>query len=247
MELQRAVDFTRSENWQFAKTMPEIPHWYCVKNKVQSKSAFEDFVRTMETHGELGYFGKRIFNYFHLNGYKYWHCDGNATYDKVDLVNRDKYKKSIDSCPYEPVVDIFNSQEITDTMNYVLEILGDISKKRVLDVRCGDGLFKKIGDIENYIGVDNRVNYLSKNKETNIGAVLYLDQVKNVYLGKFDVIVSLLGEASELSKYDIKRMLTMCHDETRIVLMCKKEKPCRYTENLGFKEKEISNCQLLYR
>lgn len=225
-DLEKALAYSKTENWIFAKTMAEIPHWYCIKNKVRDKGAYEEFAATMETHGEIGFFGKRRFKYFHLNGYKYWHC-GELGWDsrEVDLINRDKYKKTIDKTPYfqQGMFDLLDRDETHDK---ILSYIGDRINGRVLDIRCGDCSFKNTAGIGNYTGIDNRHSYLLMAKKENPDITVYLDSVKNLYLGKYDLIISLLGEGSLLTDYDVDRMLHMMHEDTKVFLMYHRHKPC---------------------
>jgi hypothetical protein len=49
-------DFINSQNWIFAKTMADIPHWYCLKSKCDDKGSWDWFVRFMDEYGIEGSF-----------------------------------------------------------------------------------------------------------------------------------------------------------------------------------------------
>jgi len=59
--------------WQFAKTMPKIPHEYTVKSwKPHLSISFEHFVEHIRKNGYKEKFMKKEYTYFDFNGWKYW-------------------------------------------------------------------------------------------------------------------------------------------------------------------------------
>lgn len=67
--------FTRmleSKKWQFAKTMPYVPHWYTLRKWWSFDDEFAEVVTAMRTDGVDEMYGKRKSRVFILNGYKYW-------------------------------------------------------------------------------------------------------------------------------------------------------------------------------
>jgi hypothetical protein len=74
--------------WQFAATMPEIPHEYTVRGKrtagieppsVEMHDAFAAHIRE---HGYQGMFYGRMYVYLELDGFKYWVVG--------DVINRER-------------------------------------------------------------------------------------------------------------------------------------------------------------
>ena len=62
----------RELEWQFAKTMPQFPHWYIVRNPAIEDVYVALFQATME-HGRWEYFFRRRVQYLYLDdGFKYW-------------------------------------------------------------------------------------------------------------------------------------------------------------------------------
>ena len=87
-ELCHVRAFIDSHEWHFAKTMPEIPHWYCLlkdKGDLEEFRWFAAYIREHSVPGE--YYGKTYY-YYYLDGYKYWWIDGSV--EECDLINRDK-------------------------------------------------------------------------------------------------------------------------------------------------------------
>ena len=66
--LRRFVD---SESWTYAKTMPEWPHEYLVRHRVDAE-LFEALVHHIREHGREGRFYGRVLTYFHEDGLQYW-------------------------------------------------------------------------------------------------------------------------------------------------------------------------------
>ena len=79
--------FIRSVNWTFAKTMPQIPHWYTVKEwHPELAGDFECFVRHIQDNGYSEIFMGKSYKYFDVGEYKYWTMDPSV--DETDLINR---------------------------------------------------------------------------------------------------------------------------------------------------------------
>ena len=58
-------DFINSQNWVFAKTMADIPHWYCLKSKCDDKDSWNWFVRFMDMYGVEGTFCGQTYKYLY--------------------------------------------------------------------------------------------------------------------------------------------------------------------------------------
>ena len=118
-DLARARAFIDSHKWHFAKTMPQIPHWYCLRKDKGDVEEFLWFARYIQEHSTPGLFYGKTYFYFYLDGYKYWSMDERP--EDCDLINRDKVEDP-DSVYYshysfilngslENVLDIFNRHE----------------------------------------------------------------------------------------------------------------------------------------
>ena len=88
LELQDARYFIDRAEWHFAKTMPQIPHWYCLLKEYDDKEEFTWFAKYIVEHSTPGQFYGKTYNYFFLDGYKYWIMDERP--EDCDLINRDK-------------------------------------------------------------------------------------------------------------------------------------------------------------
>lgn len=88
VNLERVRRFIETRTWHFAKTMPQIPHWYCLRNEDKDKEEFLWFAGYIREHSVPGTFYGKTYYYFYLGEYKYWWME-----EKVEdcfLINRDK-------------------------------------------------------------------------------------------------------------------------------------------------------------
>jgi hypothetical protein len=77
--------FVEAQHWAFAKTMPEWPHWYIVRERVDQR-LFERLVRHIRAHGREGRFYQRVIVYFEEDGLVYWTMG--APLEQTTIVNR---------------------------------------------------------------------------------------------------------------------------------------------------------------
>ena len=84
---ERAWAFVATQEWIFAKTMADIPHFYCLKMKALDQDEFDWFVRYMDAHSVPGEFFGKTYHYCYLDEWKYWIMDENS--EDCDLINRE--------------------------------------------------------------------------------------------------------------------------------------------------------------
>jgi len=82
-------DFLSGCIWRFAKSMPEIPHWYIVRANVND-SLFVESAIFIRKHGYKKRFGSRTYLYYDLDGYSYWTM-GNPI-EETTIINRAEIK-----------------------------------------------------------------------------------------------------------------------------------------------------------
>lgn len=63
--------FVRGSKWTFARTMPQWPHEYIVRDRVDAM-LFERLVRHIRANGVEGTFYRETFVYFEDDGLLYW-------------------------------------------------------------------------------------------------------------------------------------------------------------------------------
>ena len=77
--------FTDSVQWHFAKTMPEWPHEYIVRGKVD-ESLFVQLVKYIREHGYQGRFYRMSITYLDDRGLTYWTMG--APVEETTIINR---------------------------------------------------------------------------------------------------------------------------------------------------------------
>jgi hypothetical protein len=77
--------FVEEEEWTFAKTMPEWPHEYIVRDRVDER-LFERLVIHIREHGAEGPFYEKVVTYYEESGLVYWTMG--APLRKTFIVNR---------------------------------------------------------------------------------------------------------------------------------------------------------------
>ena len=89
--LREFVDF---EQWTFAKTMPEWPHEYLVRDRVDTQ-LFESLVRHIREHGLEGRFYRRVLTYFAEDGLLYWTMG--EPIEETTIINRCRDQDSFEN------------------------------------------------------------------------------------------------------------------------------------------------------
>jgi hypothetical protein len=71
---ERTICFLNTNTFVFAKTTPEIPHEYLVRDNLSEvdKKVFDEFKAFVNKNGYTAVFQSKQNRYFNLNGYKYW-------------------------------------------------------------------------------------------------------------------------------------------------------------------------------
>ena len=80
-------EFIGQETWTYAKTMPEWPHEYIVRERVD-EGLFVQLVKHIRAHGYEGTFYSRKITYFDEDGLTYWTMG--APVEETIIINRCK-------------------------------------------------------------------------------------------------------------------------------------------------------------
>jgi hypothetical protein len=86
---KRLKNFIDTEKWTYAKTMPEWPHEYIVKERVD-ETLFIELVSHIRKYGHEGYFYSKTMVYFDQDGYTYWTMG--APLEETITINRTQKK-----------------------------------------------------------------------------------------------------------------------------------------------------------
>jgi hypothetical protein len=67
------LEFIQTSQWRFAKTMPEHPHEYVVRNwRPDKEPVFERFVMLIREEGYDARFFDATYRYLEIGGWNYW-------------------------------------------------------------------------------------------------------------------------------------------------------------------------------
>ncbi|CAG37868.1 hypothetical protein [Desulfotalea psychrophila] len=86
--------FIECKDWTFAKTMPQWPHEYLVRDRVDSR-LFELVVKHLRKNGYQGYFYERPITYYEESGWVYWTMG--APIAETVIINRCRTEDSYES------------------------------------------------------------------------------------------------------------------------------------------------------
>jgi hypothetical protein len=91
-----APDLSRLE-FRFARTMPDMPHWYVVRTPA-NEADYVALFRAVQHHGVNEKFGKRRYRYWRPgDGFKYWTMTTDVKQSRV--INRAKIDNEADDAP----------------------------------------------------------------------------------------------------------------------------------------------------
>jgi hypothetical protein len=86
--------FVRGEKWTFAKTMPQCPHEYIVRGRVD-ENLFEQLVRHIRANGFEAPFYDEKYIYFEEGGMLYWTMG--APVNETTIINRCRKESSYEA------------------------------------------------------------------------------------------------------------------------------------------------------
>ena len=66
------ADALLRQNWVYAKTQPQNPHEYCLREGWSADYPFEDAVLHIRQNGFGQVFDGQPYTYFYIDGYQYW-------------------------------------------------------------------------------------------------------------------------------------------------------------------------------
>jgi hypothetical protein len=61
-----------AQTWIYAKTMPQFPHWYCLRKNWVGELPFDDVVTYMREHSYNEKFFTKTFQRYDIDEFKYW-------------------------------------------------------------------------------------------------------------------------------------------------------------------------------
>ena len=85
--------FVAGERWTYAKTMPDWPHEYLVRERVDP-DLFERTVIHIRSNGYVGFFYRKEITYYEEAGFVYWTMG--APLEETTIINRCKKEDSFE-------------------------------------------------------------------------------------------------------------------------------------------------------
>lgn len=202
----------KNQRWIFAKTMPENPHEYTLRKEWEAEEDFVSVVTYMRAHGYLSYFKGRAYTQLNANGHFHWTMG--SPLPATILINRKPLPSDVPYDAIAPVYDnLFADQQSVDEDNDVINLIGDLSKKSVLDVGCGTGLLLDYTKPAQYTGVDPSSAMLSQLLRKHRARVVCSTLRAFPEQRRYDKVIALFGAASYLDDVELRRIPKLCSDE----------------------------------
>lgn len=234
---ERLGQLLESHPFQFAKTMPQNPHWYTLRKKWAHDDEFQWAVETIRLAGRRQRYAKTWYVVCDVNEFFYWSMGWPVNYSSghpcTILINRKPLQSEAgrDEPPYDKLADWYDSafHDTDSEMEnaHVFGLIGDLADKDVLDVGCGTGLAVPYCELSNsYVGIDPSRGMLDKLLDhfpmtdviqTQLKHYVPLDEHKNIR--RFDVVLGLFGVGSYLTDDELQRIPLLLREGGRAVIM----------------------------
>lgn len=196
------------QEWRFAKTMPENPHWYTLRKTWQDDADFVQAVQFIRHAGYRESYNNRWYTMLDINDMKYWTMG--APLDKTVLINRKVRTIPADydriACCYDTLfTDDASLQENQALFAMLPPVLG-----RLLDIGCGSGLLLEYCTPDQYCGIDPSSGMLAqfRAKHPAYAAQVIQTRFEEFIGGQFDTIIALFGSASYVAPQAWARLPT---------------------------------------
>jgi len=215
-----------AHKYRFASSMPYIPHFYSLRKNWEDENKFEKCVSLIREYGYQKSFGKRTFTYFDINEHQYWTM-GSAL-SKTTLINRAVTNFQSD---YDILARSYDNMYLSDNClrqnKEIMDMLGNIQNKSVLDIGSGTGFLLDQKKIKDYTGIEPSFSMIDvfNKKHPNYSGNTINTNFESFYSGRqFDCIISLFGSPSYISKNHLKRIRHFLKDNGFYFLMFYKKK-----------------------
>ena len=211
-----------SADFTFAKTMPECPHWYTLRESWKCEAQFNQAVSDIREYGYEDYYWKSKYTRININGFKYWSMG--APVEETSLINCAKIE-TLKSC-YSSFADtydgMFEDKKALDENESACSQI-DSLEGRILDIGCGTGLLldhRKIKP-QNYVGIDPSKEMLDQFavKHPKFKFRTTQTDFESFARGVFDVVVSFFGSPNYINPDFLPRIPDLMKKDAKCYLM----------------------------
>jgi hypothetical protein len=191
-------DFVQQATWQYARTMPTIPHDYTLR-KWHDADTFDAAVQFIRDFGVVKPWGHYRHTYYEFDGYHYWTMG--APVAETILINRER----LIPATYDDIAPAYDLLFVTPDAQreneQVYARLQPYLDGSVLDMGCGTGLLLDLhgGPLPDYMGLDPSEKMLERLREKHpLVGQMNLQQVPAEQYGQpsQQLVVALFGAAS---------------------------------------------------
>lgn len=223
MDFQGAAAAILRSEFQFAKTMPDSPHWYTLRKKWNQPLDWEAVVQFIRDNSYREKYGKAWYKKMNINGHKYWTMG--APLPITILINKAVIEDAVLYDQIAPVYDDIWSTPAAFAEDAAVMSQINYSGGDVLDIGCGTGLFLDHVRPDSYLGIDPSRAMLERLQLKHPGAET-INTTLESYCNldrKFDLIVSLFGSPSYVDMVALNRIPGMLKPGGRFFVMLYKQ------------------------
>ena len=203
--------------YKFAKTMPDNPHWYTVRDSWDDEEAFVSTAITCQTYGTKTFWWGQPYMQLPLNGYFFWTTGGEPGKERYPvleetIINR---KRQTYATPYDELAASYDEirdlsdEEINDVRAF---LKGRVTEEAtILDVGCGTGLFLEMFPVlpAQYFGIDKSAEMLRllAAKHAEFVSRTLVCALEDFYPPKrYDLVVALFGSGQSITQKGLMKI-----------------------------------------
>ena len=220
-EFARIAAALLSQEWIFAKTMPENPHHYALRKNFRDDALFDSIVAAMRENSYSGKWGGRRYQYFNVNEHYYWTMG--APVPETILINR----KVRGPTSYDEIAPryggLFTDTESLRENDDVLAMI-DYRGGSVLEIGCASCPLAGRLPIDRYTGIDPSQAMIDICRENHPGGTFIRSDFEAFYGGeKYDYIIATFGAASYIHPDSLPWVRDLLNPGGKIFLMFYKD------------------------
>lgn len=220
------------QQWIFAKTMPQNPHWYTLRRKWTSDLDFQWTVAQLRAFGYRAKFAKSWYIQVDVNDHFYWTMGAPINYPNgmacTILINRKplaalagRVVRRYASADYG--AEVFN--RASSEKSALRDLVGDVKGLDILDVGGGGLIFDDLTYPSSYTAIDPTHATLDRLRSRNLNGHTFCTTLQSFVpltasgeVGRFDVVLALAGAGSYLSDEELERIPLLLRPEGRALV-----------------------------